>query len=472
MKRKSIAAAALLVLLALAAASAANASGASESLPVPASGVIGMTDPAMLTPQYWLARTPAADKVLMTPQQINAMNDKTATTDPAMHDLAKVGSTVTHEQVLAWLKESEPALDKPLVDFHGKPIPKFALEAAQANIGADKIAASAPVRYGLSVHRAILRTLPTMLAAYAGKDATDFETFQGGVLFPGEPLLIVHESADGQWFFAYTTQGPVWVKKIDVAEGKAEDVFSYVHKAPYRVVTGDKVRSVYTPEALEVSELQFDMGVRLPLAQLPEGEPVNGQGPYEAWTVTLPVRHDDGMLGFEPALVSKARDTSAGYLPLTRGNIIRQSFKFLGERYGWGHLYNSRDCSGFTSDVYQSMGVIMPPNANAQGASPAFRHQLFNASDTHEARLKAVMQAQPGDLVVVPGHVLMILGQVKGQPYVIQDVPYAVFHDPATGKVRMTKVNEVSVTPLLPLMADDKNTYVDAMTSLVHVAAR
>jgi hypothetical protein len=65
----------------------------------------------------------------------------------------------------------------------------------------------------------------------------------------------------------------------------------------------------------------------------------------------------------------------------------------------------------------------------------------------------------------------MILGQVNGEPYVMQDVPYAVFRDPA-GKVRMTKLNQVSVTPLLPLLADEQHLYVDAMTSLVHVVAR
>jgi cell wall-associated NlpC family hydrolase len=295
--------------------------------------------------------------------------------------------------------------------------------------------------------------------------------FQGGILFPGEPAVVAYESVDKQWFLVYTTQGPAWVRKADIALGSAEQVFGYLKKAPYRVVTGDKVNTVYTPEAPEVSEVQLDMGVRVPLAALPEDKPVNGQGPYVSWTVALPVRRDDGTLAFEPALLQKIKDTAPDYLPLTRENIIRQSFKFLGERYGWGHLYNARDCSGFTSDVYHSMGVLVQPNSGAQGASPAFRHQLFTASDTHEARVKAVLAAQVGDLVVVPGHVLMILGQVDGQPYVIQDVPYAVFHDPSSGKVRMTKINEVSVTPLLPLMADDKNTYVDAMTSLVHVTA-
>ena len=265
-------------------------------------------------------------------------------------------------------------------------------------------------------------------------------------------------------------QGPAWVASADVAEGGADTVFGYGQKAPFRVITGDKERTTFTPEAPEVSELQLDMGVRLPLASVPPDQPVNGQGTYESWVASLPVRSDDGMLSFKPALLQKARDTSPDYLPLTRANIIRQAFKFLGERYGWGHGYNARDCSGFTSDVYRSMGLLLPPNSGAQGKSPALPHRFFTAADSHDARVQAIMSADVGDLIVVPGHVLMMLGKVDGQPYVIQDVPYVIYPI-GHGKTRWTKVNEVAVTPLLPLLADGHQSYVDAMTSLVHVTA-
>ena len=117
----------------------------------------------------------------------------------------------------------------------------------------------------------------------------------------------------------------------------------------------------------------------------------------------------------------------------------------------------------------QRMGIVLPPYTSLQGSSASVQHRLFTKADSHAERVKALQQAQVGDLVVVPGHVLMIIGHLNGQPYVIQDVPYAVFKDPATGQVRMTKLNQVSVTPLLPLYADPQTLYVDAMTSLVRV---
>ncbi len=148
-------------------------------------------------------------------------------------------------------------------------------------------------------------------------------------------------------------------------------------RKPFRVVTGDQVRTVFTPEAAEISQLELDMGARAPMADLPADQPVNGQGPYESWTINLPMRGADGFLSFKPALLRKTTDTASDYLPLTRENIIRQAFKFLGKRYGRGHLYNGRDCSGLKSDVYRSMGLILPPNSGAQGKSPAFSHRFF-----------------------------------------------------------------------------------------------
>jgi hypothetical protein len=355
------------------------------------------------------------------------------------------------------------------VDENGKAVSAASLSAIRRNAAAERIAASAPARYGLSVRRAPLRALPTERVFYAAADQRDNESLQAGILFPGEPVVIVHQSADHNWLLAMSTQGPAWVRATDIAEGSHDAVFGFAARAPGRVVTGDQVRTVYTPEAPEVSELLLDMGTALPIADVPADQPVNGASPYASWALALPVRGQGGKLEFKAALLRRSADSAPGYLPLTRANIIRQSFKLLGERYGWGHQFNARDCSGLTSEVYRSMGLLLPPSSGLQGTSSAFQHRTFTDQDSHLERVRALAEASVGDLVVVPGHVLMIIGHLKGEPYVIQDVPYAVFKDPASGQLRKTKLNQVSVTPLLPLYADDKTLYVDAMTSLVRV---
>lgn len=444
-----------------------HAFGKDATLPIPPSGVIGVQE-TMLAPDYWIAKAPSPDTVLMSTAQIEAQNRRMFETDPSMYDLRAISPALTRDQIEGWIAKVSKAPNKTLLDEHNQPIPSSTISNIAANLALDQIPASVTARYGIVVHRASLRNFPTRLRAFPGKDLQDFEVFQESTVFPGDPVVIVHTSRDGQWYFIVSPRYAAWVERSAIAEGKRDEVLAYMEKTSFRVVTGDKVRTVYTPEAPDVSELQLDMGTRIPLADLPPDQPVNGEGAYASWTLDLPVRAEDGSLRFQPALLQRKADSLSDYLPLTQANIIRQAFKFLGERYGWGHLYNGRDCSGFVSDVYRSMGVQLPRNTGTQSTSPALHIRAFTSKDSHEARMKAIDEAQIGDLIYIPGHVMMFLGRVDGQPYVIHDVGGLVFRD-GTGKMRWTKTNEVSVTPLLPLLIDEKLSYVDAMTSIVRI---
>ncbi len=457
-----------LLALTTAAALASVPAIAAELPAVSPSGVPAFSE-AMLSPEFWIRRAPAANAVLLDARQIAIQRQRVYGDQGGLFDLQGLPAALTRERIAAWAAEAERTPIKPVVDEAGQPVSEALLLSLRQNAALERIPASTQARYGLSVRRTFLRAMPSERALYAADDALDYESLQAGVLFPGEAVIVAHQSADQNWLLVFTTQGPGWVKRSDIGIGAADTVFAYARAKPGRVVTGDQVRTVSTPEAPQVSQLDLDMGVSMPDAGVEPGEPVNGASSYASWAVRLPVRQPDGSLAFSNALLRRTADTAAGYLPLTRANIIRQSFKFLGERYGWGHQFNARDCSGLTSEVYRSMGILLPPNSGQQGSSAALNHQLFTAADSHAARVRALAGAQVGDLVVVPGHVLMIIGHLNGQPYVIQDVPFAVFKDPKSGAMRKTKLNQVSLTPLLPLYADDKTLYVDAMTSLVHV---
>lgn len=453
----------------ISAAAMADGSAVAAALPaISPSGVPAFSE-EMLSPDFWIRRAPSANAVLLDARQTAEQRRSVYGPQGGLFDLTTIPGTLSQVQISTWVREAEQSPVKLAVDENGQPVTEALLQSLRQNTATERIPASVAARHGLSVRRTALRTLPSERAFYAASDNRDYESLTGGILFPGEAVIVAHESADQQWLLVFSTQGPGWVRRSDIGIGPAEAVFAYTKSQPGRVVTGDQVRTVFTPEAPQVSQLDIEMGVSLPDAGVAPGETVNGAGTYASWAVRLPVRQPDGSLAFNNALLRRNADTAPGYLPLTRANIIRQSFKFLGERYGWGHQFNARDCSGLTGEVYRSMGVILPPNAGLQGSSASLSHRLFSAADSHSTRVKALAQAEVGDLVVVPGHVLMIIGHVNGQPYVIQDVPYAVFKDPASGQLRKTKLNQVSVTPLLPLYADDNTLYVDAMTSLVHV---
>jgi hypothetical protein len=440
-----------------------------SSLPaIPPHAVVGVKE-NQLTADFWIAREPNSRRIVLDPSAIAVQNARLMRMDPTVHDLEKIPSALAAADVRAWIEKLSQYPDEELFDSEGHRLERPQLEALIAGMALDSVPQSQRTRYGLVVKRADLRTFPASLRAYDSAEDRDIDRFQESALFPGTPVVIAHESRDGKWWFVVSPLYAAWVEKASIAEGSADEVLAYARKAPYLVVTGAKIKTVFTPERPEVSELQLDMGVRVPvLADWPQAKPVNGQHPYTAHVIELPERASDGTLRFTPALLPRTADTSDNYLPLSRANLLRQGFKFLGERYGWGHSYNARDCSGFVSDVYRSFGVQLPRNSRDQSLTPALNRITFTAADDHEHRLAVLRNLAVGDLVYIPGHVMMVIGHENGTPYVIHDTTGISYRD-ATGEVNRVVLNGVSVTPLTPLLFARKDSFVDHITSILRV---
>lgn len=436
--------------------------------PIVDTGIPGVTD-AQLSPDWWVARLPDADRVVLDAPSIAALNDKLRRLDPSMHDIRHLPPSLTRDQVMVWIDKVSQRPARALFDAKGQSLPASAIDSILANDATNAIPSEVTPRYGMAVRRAPLRSHATDARVFTQPVDTDIDRFQESALFPGDPVVVVHSSADGRWVFAVSARYAAWTPAEAIAYGTAAQVFAHADATPFRVITGAAPHTVFTPEAPALSELQLDMGTRIPLdTSLSPGQPVNGQHPYTSWVLSLPVRDAQGALSFRPALLQRNQLSEADYLPFTRANMIRQAFRFLGERYGWGHDFNGRDCSGFVSDVYRSMGVQMPRNTGDQASSPGLSHTAYTSKDGHDARVAAAMALEVGDLVYIPGHVMMVIGKVDGQPYVIHDVGGISLRD-GTTSLRRIKLNEVSVTPLLPLMFDKDASFVDRMTSIVRI---
>jgi cell wall-associated NlpC family hydrolase len=424
---------------------------------------------AQLSADYWIGRARQADSTILDGDGVATRNAVMERVDPSLYDIESLPATLDREQVQAWIEQASPRPTRTLYDETGKEGSQRAIDRLVDALDLRRIPPTQVTRYGLVVRRADLRTFPTHLRVFSSPEDRDIDRFQESALFPGTPVVVVHESRDRQWLFVVSRTYAAWIERDAVAFGDRNEVLSYGTRTPFAVVTGAMARTVYSREEPRVSEVQLDMGVRLPLLrELPDGGLVNGQHPYYGHAVELPVRNDDGTLAFRPALIPRAADVSIGYLPLTRANILRQAFKFLGERYGWGHSYNSRDCSGFVSEVYRSMGILLPRNTSAQSVSPALDRIELPPDMPHEKRLELLRDTQVGDLLYIPGHVMMVVGHEGSDTYVIHDTTGMTYRD-ADGALQRLPLNGVVVTPVLPMLYNAEQPTVDRITSIQRI---
>ncbi|MEX0915175.1 MAG: SH3 domain-containing protein [Wenzhouxiangellaceae bacterium] len=432
--------------------------------------VIGVEE-AHLSADFWVKRLPSPDAVVMDRAAIDDWNAQSFAADATMADLASYPAHLDGTAVRTMIESlsRRPASERYYED--GRPLidADFARYEQALNTGA--LDGTVRTAFGLVVARANMRTFPTRDRVFNAVPAGDLDRFQEHALFPGEGVVVLHQSAAGDWLFVQSYNYAGWVAAEGIALTDRQTMLDYLSAPDFVVVTGSKITTAYNPHVAAVSELQIDMGVRLPRVHPAEaGNNVHGQNPFASYIVRLPVRADDGSLRLELALLPRNRGVSVGYLPYTRENVIRQAFEFLGERYGWGHSYNARDCTGFVSEVYKTFGLLMPRNSGDQGKSDIGGNQRFDADAADTQKTAALRALDPGSLVYLPGHVMMHIGNIDGEPYIIHDV-YGLGYETEDGSYYRGVLAGVSVTPLLPLRLSAETSYVDRIYNIKTIQA-
>jgi len=427
--------------------------------------VIGVSE-EQLSPEYWLGRLEDAGELLMDQSAIADFNRKIFTKDPNMVDLAQFPLQLPGAEVKAKIESLSKPASAGLYNADDAILDDAGYREYNVNLGLEYIPDTVTVQFALTVRRAAMRTWPTDESWYKIGENTNLDRFQENALFPGDAVAVLHISADGEWSFVQSYNYAAWVRSENIAIGERAVVAQYRAAKPFLVITGSKVFTNHNPEVPALSELQLDMGIRLPLADPARvGNDLYGQNPFFSHAVLLPVRKPGGGLEIKPALIARSSDVSRGYIPYTRENLIRQAFKFLGERYGWGHSRNARDCTGFVMEIYKTFGFLMPRNTGQQGNGGYGVNTRFSGNAGREEKLQALEHMDIGDLVYVPGHVLMHVGDVDGEPYVIHDVSVFRYIDAGGGYYEGT-LNGVSVTPLIPLWGSPESPYIDQIYAI------
>ena len=258
-----------------------------------------------------------------------------------------------------------------------------------------------------------------------------------------------------------------WIKrdKIAIAENKKE-ALSYFDNENFLVVTESRVETEPNPFDDKISNVLFQMGDKIPLVKnedIPQSIPEdNGQAqsPEGAYVIWLPVKGENEKLKFKKALIARSNDLHEGYLSYTRENLLKQAYKLLGERYGWGGLYKRRDCSRFIMDIYRTVGIQIPRDAGFPQEEISAGKSYEFSGDLKERR-KVLGKLEAGDPIYMKGHVMMYLGKEKGEHYLIHSGSgYGKYDN--NGNHKGITVHGVFVMRAEQLMKSSEKTYLEA----------
>ena len=351
--------------------------------PVAAYGYGGTAE--MTNPFFWVRFAQAkgfdTDEIMLTPAQIRT----------AVEDMANQGNlrlrlpetireitSVTHAELIA-LAESHNYMERGSGFTHY--VPEFS--------------GSRPTQLGVMTSWAQMVRRPTTEPVRMDLE-TGIEVAEG--------VVIYHQYGDFSLVKAQNYFG--WIPTKTVAVATREQFNDYVLPERFVIVTAERIPTEYGVPTM------MRMGTKLPLVSQRRNDV----------TFRIPMRNEDGTLGasFQKTLALDDEELiHVGYLPFTTTNLLKQMFRQNGQVYGWGDQNSDRDCSSAIWAAYKCFGFLLPRNTAQQRLIEPGRYTTVIRGD-NETIFNTLSENtfRPGAIILMPGHVMMYLGEINGYHYI------------------------------------------------------
>ncbi len=359
-------------------------------------------------PEFWIDQLENPDKVIMSEEEINRLNNYTSYTQHKLTYFKDMAKNYGGSWIKESIQKSHIGLRKSAHYFEdGNAIGRSFFDEllAYSNLIALQ-SKRIPTRYALTVNYTDQRIIPTELSLLKKKNQIHFDRNQNSALDIATPIAILHSTDDGRWHYGISPSSSGWIKDSDIAFGDKKSIEGYLESKNFIITTEPKT-------ALMVAGSYHDylrMGVRLPVVMSID----------EMSMVLVPTRNKEGELVIANGTV-RTENIHQGYLPYTQKNILLQAFKFLNAPYGWGGMYGEQDCSKFIQEIYATTGIKTPRNSTSQSEMGESKIELGNASTEQKREVFSKLKA--GETILhLPGHIVLYIGEYKGEPYIIHTV--------------------------------------------------
>jgi hypothetical protein len=261
---------------------------------------------------------------------------------------------------------------------------------------------------------------------------------QNALVPAGTPVLVTHESKDRLWALVETDWVAGWVRYQEIA-AVDEAVMADYSAHPLAGFRADQI-----PVIPEHSPPVFSGRVGM---ALPMKEPASDTGFV---TVLVPARNH---LGNAKLVEARVRDHGIQRLPFpaTPDNFAEILNALMGQTYGWGGLYENRDCSALIQDAFAGFGLPLPRNSKDQ-ADFGETISLEGLSGPEKQSLIRKQGVPLKTLLYMPGHIMLYLGVdlASDQPVICHAMWGITTRPPLSTRAGRLVVGRTVITTLEP----------------------
>jgi len=379
-------------------------------------------------PEFWIDKIENATKPIMNEKEIALFNHNTShnrhTLTPFRQMNKSYGSSWVKKSILKNYHSMKSSV-KYFTD--GSKVSNSFYKNIKASLNLSAIKqGKVKTRFALVTSYCDQKIIPTDLELLKKKNQIHFDRNQNSALDIGTPIAILHTTKDGLWHYGISETSSGWVRSEDIAFGEKEEIANYLESQNFVVTTAPKT-------AIMLGGKYYDyvrMGIKLP--SILEVDDMT--------MVMIPTADSNGDLIFSNASV-KTANVHKGYLSYTPKNILTQAFKFLHLPYGWGGMYGEQDCSKFIQEVYATVGIKLPRNSSSQSKVSDAKVELSGLSKTSKHTFLRTSGMAGETILHLKGHIVLYLGEYKGEPYIIQTVWGDSSRHYALGRTAVTSLN-------------------------------
>jgi len=254
----------------------------------------------------------------------------------------------------------------------------------------------------------------TNLRLYPSSDGIYYDPKRTGEGFPFDysqnssvhintPLAVSHYSVDKQWVYSQTSFASGWIKAEDIAF-VTSNFQTQFRNNDYSITVKDNLN------------LSDDNG-HISLVKIGSIFPIDP----ETKKYLIAKKDEKGYAYLSKVTVNDIDIIAHKPIKFNQYNIAYISKQLVGEPYGWGGGYETRDCSALTKDFFAPFGIYLSRNSRQQAnnGNEFISLKGLNAKRKQETILA---NAKPfRSMLFVPGHITLYLGERKGEPIILHN---------------------------------------------------
>ena len=233
-----------------------------------------------------------------------------------------------------------------------------------------------------------------------------FDYLQNSTIAANKPLLIFHYSKDREWVFVASSFAYGWVKSSEVVI--IDEKYTRLWQQAEQVFITEDGVPIYSQD----NEFLFHSRVGMMLALIGEDK--------DTYTVLTVAKYKENRPLYLKSKISKDI-AHKGKLVFNAQNIDKIINELSKSHYGWGGMYEQRDCSSTLRDFYAPFGVWLPRNSHQQSLVGEVI-KLDSLSDKDKVNYIKENAIAFRTLVYKKGHIGLYVGTLKNEVIIYQNV--------------------------------------------------